>query len=197
MGLKLKLVTKPSKEPITLDEIKDHLKLELSDASEDPLVSRLIVAARRRAENFLWRAIMTQTWDYFLDDFPGDLDDTIFLPLPPLQSVTTVKYIDLDGVQQTLSATLWKIDTVSEPARLVPAFNETWPSTRDEINAVEIRFVAGYADIGEVPEEIKTAMKMMAGTWYENRESQQEGAELQPIPLNEDAVADYRVYRFA
>ncbi len=37
----------------------------------------------------------------------------------------------------------------------------------------------------------------MAGTWYENRESLREGAELQPIPLDEAAMADYRVYRFA
>ncbi len=196
MGLKLKLVTKPSEEPITLDETKDHLRLELDDASEDALVARLIVAARRRAENFLWRAIMKQTWDYFLDDFPGSAD-TILLPLPPLQSVTTVKYIDLDGVQQTLAASLWKVDAVSEPARLVPAFEETWPSTREEINAVEIRFVAGYTNIGEVPEEVKSGMKMMTASWYENRESLREGGELQPIPLDEAAMADYRVYRFA
>ncbi len=196
MGVKLKLVTKPIGEPLTLDEVKDHLKLELDDTTEDALISRLIVAARRRAENFLWRAIMKQTWDYFLDEFPNS-EGTILLPLPPLQSVTTVKYIDLDGVQQTLAATLWKVDTVSEPARLVPAFRETWPSTREEINAVEIRFVAGYTDIGAVPEEVKSGMKMMMGTWYENRESLREGGELQPIPLDEAAMADYRVYRFA
>lgn len=196
MGLKLKLVTKPVAEPLTLDEAKDHLKLELDDGTEDALISRLIVAARRRAESFLWRAIMKQTWDYFLDEFPNS-EGIILVPLPPLQSVTTVKYIDLDGVQQTLAASLWKVDTVSEPARLVPAFNESWPSTREEINAVEIRFVAGYTDIGEVPEEVKSAMKMMAGTWYENRESLREGGELQPIPLDQAAIADYRVYRFA
>ena len=196
MGLKLKLVTKPANEPVTLDEAKDHLKIELDDSTEDALVSKLIIAARRRAENFLWRAIMKQTWDYFLDVFPGSAD-IILLPLPPLQSVTTVKYIDLDGNQQTLAASLWKVDAVSEPARLVPAFNETWPSTREEINAVEIRFVAGYTDIGQVPEEVNSAMKMMMGTWYENRESLREGAELQPIPLDEAAIADYRVYRFA
>lgn len=196
MGLKLKLVTKPVKEPLTLDETKDHLKLELDDKTEDALVSRLIVAARRRAENFLWRAIMKQTWDYFLDEFPNS-EGTILLPLPPLQSVTTVKYIDLDGNQKTLADTLWKADAVSEPARLVPAFNETWPSTREEINAVEIRFVAGYTDIGQVPEEVKSGMKMMAASWYENRESLREGGELQPISLDQAAIADYRVYRFA
>ncbi len=196
MGVKLKLVTKPTVEPLTLDEVKDHLRIELTDGTEDALISRLIVAARRRAENFLWRAIMKQTWDYFLDDFPGG-SGTILLPLPPLQSITTVKYIDLDGNQQTLAATLWKVDAVSEPARLVPAFNETWPSTREEINAVEIRFVAGYTDIGQVPEEVKSAMKMMMGSWYENRESLREGGELQPVPLDEAAMADYRVYRFA
>lgn len=196
MGVKLKLVTKPATEPLTLDEVKDHLRIELTDATEDALISRLIVASRRRAENFLWRAIMKQTWDYFLDDFPGSAG-TILLPLPPLQSVTTVKYIDLDGNQQTLATTLWKVDAVSEPARLVPAFEETWPSSREEVNAVEIRFVAGYTDIGEVPEEVKSGMKMMAASWYENRESLREGGELQPIPLDQAALADYRVYRFA
>ena len=197
MGLKTKIVTEPALEPVTLKEIKDHLRIDLSNTDEDALLSGWITAARLQVEEFLWRALMKQTWDFFLDEFPAGGDFTILLPLAPLQSITSVKYIDDAGALITLAVSEYKVDSVSEPARLVPAFDKTWPATRDEVNAVEIRIVVGYADIGKIPQQFKAGIRTMVGTWFENRESQAAGAELAKVPIVEESLEQQRLYRFA
>ena len=80
----LKLVTAPAAEPVTLVEAKTHLRLDTS--SDDTYVSALITAARERVELFLRRALITQVFEFAVDDFPA-YDRAIDLPRPPLRSV--------------------------------------------------------------------------------------------------------------
>lgn len=77
----------------------------------------------------------------------------IRLPRPPIQSVDTVKYIDTDGVEQTLAGGKYDVDT--EGARIIPSHNNDWPKTRDTVNAVTVTYDAGYGDADDVPEAIK------------------------------------------
>lgn len=159
--MSLSLVTGPETEPVTLDEAKDHLRLTTDD--ENDLIEALIVSAREYAETFTHRAFLTQTWDEKLDAFP----DVLEVPLPPLQITPTapvITYVDTAGATQTLSASLYTIDAPTgphaRPARIVPAYGLTWPSTRDVPNAVTVRFVAGYGlAAGSVPALIRLAMK--------------------------------------
>ena len=60
----LKLVTAPAAEPVTLAEIKEHLRVD-SDL-EDALISALITAARQWAETYQGRAYITQTWNFLV-----------------------------------------------------------------------------------------------------------------------------------
>jgi len=162
------LKTAPLIEPMTLQEAKDHLKVDLGD--DDSFIIPLIVVARREAEEFMERALVTQTWEYFLDAFPGKDTTAILLPRPPLQTLTSIKYIDTDGILQTWSNTLYKVDDKREPARIVPAFNESYPDTRVEINAVTIEFIAGYGlNAQDLPEDLVHAMKLIISDRYENR----------------------------
>jgi hypothetical protein len=55
-----------------LGDAKLHLKVDTPD--DDSLITALIVAARRYAETFTRRAFISQTWDLFLDHFPGASD---------------------------------------------------------------------------------------------------------------------------
>ena len=177
-------VVAPTAEPVTLPEMRLHLKIDSDVTDDNDLISGLIVAARKHAEMFTRRAFVTQTWDLFLDDFPGSFNsvhsvithttlasDMITVPKPPLASVTTITYVDTDGVTQTLvENTDFVIDTNSEPGRIIPEFNKFWPSTRSVMNAVKVRFVAGYGDETTVPDDIKAAIKVMVGGWYNVRE---------------------------
>lgn len=159
------LITAPATEPVTLTEAKAHLRV--TGADDDTYITALITMARQYAEVFTRRALITQTWDLYLDAFP---DYDIALPMPDLQSVTSVTYVDTDGVSQVLSSALYQVDLASIRGRIAPAYNEEWPDTREETyGAVKVRFVCGYGAASAVPETIKGAMKLLIGHWFENR----------------------------
>jgi uncharacterized phiE125 gp8 family phage protein len=164
-----KIYAQPAVEPITLEEAKLHLRIENDDTHEDSLIYALIAAACRHCENFLGRALITQTWDFYADSFPLDGCSYLELPYPPLASVATVKYKDTAGTLQTWDAANYIVDTISEPGRIALAYGVLWPSTYDEIQAVQIRFVAGYGLAGSVPQQIKNAILLKLTDLYENR----------------------------
>lgn len=187
----LTLVTAPTVEPLTIAEAKAHLRVTSTD--EDALITALIVAAREHAERFTRRALITQTWDLTLDSFPAE----IVVPFPKLQSVTSITYVDSNGASQTLLTTEYTVDTKSEPGRVVEAYDKAWPSTRDVINAVTVRFVAGYGLAAAVPSSIKQGMLMHIGHMYANRESVNIGNISSEIPMTTEYLyMPHRVYRF-
>lgn len=198
----LRLITAPTVEPLSLVEARLHLRLDASGSPEthpdDALVSSLIKAARQHIDGkdgWLNRALITQTWELVMDKFPSN---EIRIPLPPLQSVTSIKYDDVDGVEQTIDSSDYIVDSDSEPGWIVPVSDTPWPSTMDTIKAVRIRFVAGYGDEGaDVPEPIRAGMLLMIGTWYENRQSVIVGTGATELPMAVDALlATYRVWSF-
>lgn len=159
----LKLITPPAAEPVSLDDLK--LDLGISWADQDARLAALIASAREACEHELGRALITQTWELVLDAFPAG----IRLPYPPCQSVESVKYLDADGVLQTLSAPSYQLDSHSEPAWLVPAWGYAWPATRPEPNAVRVRFVAGFGDAAaDVPANICAWIRLQAAHFYHN-----------------------------
>lgn len=159
------VTTQPATEPVTLAEAKAHLRIDTT--ADDTLIESLITAARQWCEDYERRAYVTQTITVKLDRFTNK----IVLPKPKLQSVTSVKYIDTAGVEQTLSTDIYNVDTYREPGRITLAYNQSWPTTRDDYNAVEIVYVAGYGDAADVPDRVKCAIKLIVGHLYENRES--------------------------
>lgn len=165
----LVLVTAPAVEPITLTEAKSHLRVDITD--DDALITALIIAAREYCEGFQNRACITQTWDLWLDSFPSE--DYIRIPLPPLQSVASVKYYGTDNAEYTMAAADYFVDNKSEPGRLVLAYGKSWPSVAlRPANGVVVRFVAGYGGTAaNVPQKVKQAMLLLIGHWYANREA--------------------------
>ena len=163
-----KLFLAPTEEPLTVEQVKDHLRVDGTD--QDIWIEERIVAAREYCEGFQNRAYITQTWDLYLDWFSCG-DCCIKIPKPPLVSVTSITYLDTAGVSQTLAASTYKVDTVSELGRIALAYGQSWPSTYDEINTVVIRFVAGYGAAAAVPKRVTQAMYLLIGHWFENRET--------------------------
>lgn len=165
--MKLTLATPPVTEPITVSEAKSHLRVDFAD--DDTLIGTLITAARKKAEDYLWRAVLTQTYDLFLDEFP--CGDRIRLPRPPLASVTGVYYTPDGSSEQTFSSANYHVDNASEPGGVVLKLGYTWPSdTLQAVNGVRVRFVAGWSSAANVPATIVAAIKLIIGHLYENRE---------------------------
>lgn len=144
----LKLITPPATEPITLADVEAQIQATLP-VDQETLVNGYISAIRQRGENEMRRAMITQTWDLVLDAFPGSTGRNPFaaleIPLPPLQSVVSVKYLATDGTLTTLAAGYYVVDLDSTPGRVMPAYGKTWPATLDYPGAVRVQFVAGYA----------------------------------------------------
>lgn len=140
-------------------------------AIEDDLLNAIITTAREYIEDVTRRALLTQTWDYYLDAFPDA--DYFKLPFGNLQTVTHVKYTDSDGTQTTMTVTTdYLVETNGEGyGRIVLPYGETWPSfTAYPSNPIVVRFVCGWTTAALVPYKIKAAMKMICAGLYENRE---------------------------
>lgn len=181
--MSLSLVTGPTLEPVSLLEAKEHCRVSISD--DDGLLAGYLIAARDFAEGFIGRKLMTQTWDVRLDWFPSCIE----VPIGPLQSVTYIQYVDTAGATQTLSSAVYQVDASSLVARIAPAYQQTWPTIRDQMNAVTLRVVVGYgSNPGDVPESIRQAILMLVGHWYENRETINVGNITGEIPFSARAL---------
>lgn len=165
-------------------------------STEDDLINSLITAARQHVENILRRALITQTWELWLDDFPSR--NYIEIPLPPLQTTSfTIKYYDTADTEATWAATNYLIDVKSEPGRAVLNYNCQFPSTvlRDA-NAVCVTFVAGYGAAAAVPKAIKQAILLIIGHLYEHREAAIEKT-LTELPMAvESLLFPYQIWGF-
>lgn len=143
--MSLFLVTAPASEPVSLADLKLHLRVDTT--AEDDLIAGLGVTARQYAEAFTQRAIPLQTWDLKLEGFPCGSE--FYLPLAPCVSVTSITYVDTNGDSQTLATSVYDTDLPTGPSaragRIFLKYSQQWPQTRSIPNAVTVRFVAGYA----------------------------------------------------
>lgn len=195
----LSLITAPAIEPISIEEARQHVRRG-DDTSEDALLNAFIAAARHHAEAVTGRQLIEATYEDRRDEICGAL---ISIPRPPLRAVLSVKYLDMGGVQQTWSSTLYQIDKPSGPfaglGRLAPLPTATWPlAGSGYLNAIVVQFTAGYGTTPEdVPDAIRQAMRLMIGAWFENREDVIVGSAPQSLPVPVSAMAllaPYKVY---
>lgn len=198
----LSLVTGSSIDPISLAEAKAHCRVTSTD--EDGLLVGYILAARQYVESITNRLLITQTWDFFIDqDWPYvfDFDSKtnrrlIEIPRAPVQSIMSIMYVDTAGATQTLASNQYLVDTSTPITRIEPAYSVCWPQVRCQAKAITVRFIAGYGDgPGSVPEPIRQAMLMLVGFWYETRETVNVGNITSELPLSTQALlAPFRLY---
>src|SRR5687767_13190070 len=166
----LTVISPPTIEPITVTELGSHLRVDPADVMLEPY----LIAVRQHLERIGGFAFCTQTLEWTLDEFPSVWSmnswGAIVLPRPPLQSVTSVKYIDVNGTEQTMSSSLYTADTRSYPGSVLLNYGESWPSPRSVPHAVRVTYVAGYASPELVPEDLKQIIRIAAGNLYEFRE---------------------------
>lgn len=163
----------PAVEPVTLDFASLHLRQ--IDTVEDSLITMFLVAARRYAESYCRRSFITQGWRLVLDEFP---ECEIELPRGPVTAVSSIVYLDMAGVAQTIASPAlpdYVFDNSGDAdgvlARLSLGFGRTWPNTLPQAAAVQVNYTAGYgADPASVPEGIRHWICMRVNTLFENRE---------------------------
>jgi uncharacterized phiE125 gp8 family phage protein len=163
----LKLITPPATFPVTLAEAKAHCNVNVADY--DALLNRYLGSATKSAEMWLGRALVDQTLELTLDTFPPN---EMRLPFPPLIEVLSITYDDADGDEIVLAASEYTVDDKSEHAWILP--NGAWPATFSGINAVRVRYRAGYLDqasppVQNVPDDIRHAVLLAVGDAFDHR----------------------------
>lgn len=197
----------PSGSVLTLNEAKTQLKLDADITEDDAFIQALIDGATQYLDGIdgiLNRALLTQTWQLKLDEFPrynsmvSNVQRDVYaikLPLPPLQSVSSVQYVDTAGVTQTWASSNYVVDTANEPGRIYPAYDKCYPSIRSQPEAVTITFVAGYGEAAAVPQPIKSAMLLLIRAWYDHRAAVGSSHITNKLPYGVDTLlASYKSY---
>lgn len=231
----LKLITAATVEPVTLSEMKAHLRVDEVFTDDDTYISGLISAARAHIEHTTGYLMGSQSWQMALDYFPMgniglfpypyynglplqawqpfftvpiyrlmDNPRQIKIPLGPLVSITSIAYIDANGVSATISASDYVVDNISLPGRICLKTGKDWPTPAAGLavaNGVLITFVAGYAPttggLSTAPADLKAAVKLLVAHWYENREDAQE-ADMKSMPFAVGAlIGQYRMFQEA
>ena len=185
----LSLSVTPTVEPVTLAEVKAHLRVTHSEEDSD-IEDFVIPTARQLAELATGRALIDQTWILRLWGFGTNV---IVLPKPPLDSVTSIQYVDNEGNTQTWAASNYTVETPSGElglhASVQPAYNEVYPTTRNVIDSVTITYVAGYGTVASsVPAGIRKAIMMFCEDLYSQRSSQIMGSARSPATITAESL---------
>lgn len=191
---KMTIQTAATVEPVSGEELKSHCRITEADADTTRDLAALGMAARQRVETITRRALCLQTWDQYFDCFA----DPLVLRLPPTSSVTSVTYLDPDGDTQTCAATVYELGEDNGVGIVRRKYNQNWPTdVRLHPDAVIVRLVAGYATAAAVPYQLKHAIKLLVGSWNENREHILSGTIVTTIPDTVNALlTPYKVRTF-
>lgn len=167
--MKRVLATAPAVEPLNLEEVKAHLRLDSDD--EHAWLQMTIRAAREKCEEVAGRKLITQVWDVYLDRFPGG---DLVLPndLTPVQSVDGVYYTPEDDDEATFASSNYLVDLYGQPPRIRLKRDKSWPAdTLDVVNGVRVRLTCGYGTAGlNVPSQFRKGMLLFISDQYEFRE---------------------------
>lgn len=184
--MKFSRTTAPTDTPISLADAKDNSLIE--HTADDALVTRKIGEAVDYAENYTGRQLMPQVWTRYYDAWPTCIE----LPFRPVQSIV-IRYTDEAGDEQTLATDQYQVDEQSYPALVRPAPGASWPTLSDAYNVVLVEATCGYADADAVPAGIKSALYLLTGHLYENREGSAM-VKIEELPLGVNSfLTQYRI----
>lgn len=172
---KVKAIGSVATEPVSLSTARLHLRLDTMGSPpthpDDALVTALITVAREAVENFTELTVAVNTFQMKLDYFA---DLAIDLGTYPVNSITSITYVDTNGATVTMPSSDYVLDTFSKPAQITLAYDKTWPAVRNQPNAVTVTFQAGFTGnaspvTNAVPKALTQAMLLTITDLYENR----------------------------
>lgn len=191
-------VTPAAVAAITLQSVKDHLKV--TDNDEDTVLELYIGAAVAWAEDFTKRPFIARTLKLTIEAFPASR--VIELPVPLVSAISSVKYYNEAGVLTTFDpANYWGLTgDVDGPGQVILKSSSQWPTVEEgRPRPVEVTFVAGYGDAPEfVPDDIRNAVLLMAAHLHVNRIPYVTGTIVSEVPRTmESLLAPRRFYSLA
>lgn len=181
-------------EPMFVDDMVRQLNAQ--GTLDEDLIQQLeeqIQSARTYVEDYTGTRLITQTLTLRTDDW-ADLSG---LPVAPVQSITSITYVDVDGATQTLAASVYEARLYGLEPSVVLKYNQTWPTIQTG-SQITVTAVAGYGAAGSnVPSPIMQAMKLLAADMFRFRETAQSGSISTAYPVEttvQNLLANYRKY---
>ena len=181
------LITAPATEPVTLNELKAHLRYE-SDA-EDNLLERLISTARAHVEAATRRVMITQVWRAYLDRWPAKRK--VLLPISPVAEIAEVRVFNDAGEASIISPSSYSLDAARTPNSLI--LQSAILSPTAYANGIEIDMVCGYGELANVPAPLREATLRLAAQWFEQRLETGRLTLSLPSSMVEALISPYRV----
>lgn len=163
------VATTSTGEPITTGDAKSHLRV--TSTGEDTYINTLIASAREQVENDGRICLIDRTLTEKYKDFPDT--DHFELSRQPLRSVTSITYINSTGGTSTFSSTAYDVDTARRPGVVWLGHAQSWPTCRDEHDALTVTYVAGHDTStggSGVPQMAKQAGLLLVAHAYEERQ---------------------------
>lgn len=169
--------TAPVNKPVTLVEVKTHLKIDAADATQDDYLNLLIDMARDFGEKYTKRTFIDTGFTTFRDDF----NDSLLLRRSKVSAIASIKYL-VSGVLTTLSTDIYDFTDVTDFSEIFLKVDQVFPTDVDQVpQAVEIIFTAGYGtDATDVPADVKFAMLNHIAFLYSNRGDCSDGGSVNP-----------------
>ena len=161
-----RVTSEPAVEPVTVEQCKRQAYI-VDDDSDDGLIRDFYIPfARRVVEQLTVRSLITQTRVQYYDT----LEECMFWRYGPLQSVSSITYKDTNEASQTLTSTLYSVDTKSIPARILIGYDDTYPTAITDTNSVVVTGIAGYGAAGSnVPVIYRMAILKIVSHMISNR----------------------------
>lgn len=159
------LITAPAIEPVSVREAAAACRID--HTTEDDYLASLIITARTHLELVCWSSFITQTWQYWWDRYWWKM----FVPRPPLQTLSWVKYTPPQGGSLvTLDTSIYETSAENQLPFIRLQYLKTWPITRGYRDDVTAQVVTGYGSTADsVPAPIRQAIKMLVAHMYLNR----------------------------
>lgn len=173
---------------VSTADMKTFLRVDTAD--DDAIIAAYVTTATEAIKQYCRLAILTETFVFKADGFAyAGADDrlmslgpgihtasvpyvlgggeTLDLPFPPLQSVTSVVTYDRSNNASTFSASAYQVDLQS--GRIYLNEGETWPTDLRAQDAVAVTYVAGYGS-GSIPAPILEAIRRYVEQLYDGCE---------------------------
>jgi uncharacterized phiE125 gp8 family phage protein len=194
----LMIETQPVVEPITIDDAKAQLRL--TTTVDDDMLTRLVKAARIRAERITGRSLTYKGYLQTFDSFPSPRK-AIVLQAPPLISVTSIEYLDDTLTLQTWDPSEYRVITKQVPGLIRAIEPNVFPVAACHMeDAVQVHFFAGYSIDGYgdttqlIPEDLQIAIAQLAAHWYDHPEMVSADNQ-NKVPGNlMDTIMGYKIY---
>lgn len=182
-------ITDAQTEPIEVDAAKEYIRFPIDERDQDGNVQTWIKAARQKLEKDIGVALLPQTWRATIEQFPS-YRQSLYLPVWPVQSITSFVYVDRDGATQDLilSPSNFILASRSRPAQLGLIETATWPTDFRKFHPGTLEFVAGWSQVDDIPADLIMAMLKLIGDFAGFRESSIAGQSMAPVPQSYDEL---------